>query len=103
MKFASVYIIQETYRSMECFNAYGKLVKSFSCGFCYEAFVLGADICYAMGQHEQAIGFLQQFCEKHRMDDEVLSFWGSLLCNQGQYEQGREKFLEILAKHPNHP
>lgn len=103
--YAATYYLRigETYRSMECFNAYGKLVKSFSCGFCYEAFVLGADICYVMGQYEQSIGFLQQFCEKHRLDDEVLSFFGSLLCHQGQYEQGREKFLEILTKHPNHP
>lgn len=103
--YAAVYYLRvgNSGKSIECLNVYGRFVETFACGFSYEYFALGARLCHNMEDYDQAIAFLSRFCESICVDDEAALFFGSLLCHQGQYEQGREKFLEILAKHPSHP
>lgn len=103
--YAAVYYLRigNVHKSIAYFNAYGNLVESFACGFAREFFVLGARICCVMKDYEQATAFLRRFCETNCIDDEAALFLGSLLCKQGQVEQGRRVFLQILEKHPNHP
>lgn len=103
--YAAMYYLRssELKAAAEYLTAYGRLVERFACGFQYEYFVLGARICHAMGDNEQAADFMERYCEHITVDDEANLFLGSLLCSVGRYEQGREMFVQMLTKNPCHP
>lgn len=93
----------ELSRSIEYLNTYGRLVERFACGFYYEYYIMAARVCHAMGDSEQAISFMDRYCESFNTDDEASLFMGSLLVSAGRFKQGRDLFVRILTKNPSHP